>query len=519
MRITAIGHAGFLIEARGLRIVCDPWFTPAYFGSWFPFPSNEHLDLRRITNPTHLYISHLHHDHFDPEFLARHMSKDATVILPDYPLDTLEQELRALGFTSFLKTRNTQPVTVDGVTLMVNALVAPTDGPIGDSALLVDDGETRVLNLNDARPTDLDALLSLGPLDLLLLQFSGAIWYPMVYDFPEKMKQALGKQKRQNQLRRALQYVLQLAPRFTVPCAGPPCFLDDDLFHLNDLQQDPANIFPDQTVFLEYLAQHGASQGFLMIPGSEGVLTPQGFQVAHPLPDEEVQAIFTHKEEYLTAYQARQRPVLARIRASWPQPRADFLPALRAWFEPLMAQTDLTCAGINDNVLLELGDQGIVLDFRERTVRAWGGEAWGYRFRIDPRLVEHCVRHRLEDWVNELFLSCRFQASRRGKYNEYVYNFFKCLSQERMQYAEGYYVEQGPVRETWEYGGYRIQKRCPHLKADLTRFAHIEGDVLTCRLHGWQFRLSTGECLTSDECRLWTRPIAAGEEAPVGEAA
>ena len=37
--------------------------------------------------------------------------------------------------------------------------------------------------------------------------------------------------------------------------------------------------------------------------------------------------------------------------------------------------------------------------------------------------------------------------------------------------------------------GWEIQRRCPHLKADLSKFGVVEGDTLTCNLHGWQWRL------------------------------
>lgn len=63
----------------------------------------------------------------------------------------------------------------------------------------------------------------------------------------------------------------------------------------------------------------------------------------------------------------------------------------------------------------------MLFDFHTRKVTEWRGEDWAYRFRIDRGLVEQCILHRHEDWVNELFLSCRFEASRRGKYNDYVY--------------------------------------------------------------------------------------------------
>jgi UDP-MurNAc hydroxylase len=162
---------------------------------------------------------------------------------------------------------------------------------------------------------------------------------------------------------------------------------------------------------------------------------------------------------------------------------------------------------VNGRVLVDLGGEAIVVDFQQRKVYAWQGEEWNYAFYLDPGLVETCLLRHEEDWVNELFLSCRFEAARKGPYNEYVYNFFKCLSLERLEYAEGYYVEQSADQQLWECDGYRIQRRCPHLKADLPRFAQVENGILTCTMHGWQFELATGRCLTSADKRLYTEPI------------
>ncbi len=47
-----------------------------------------------------------------------------------------------------------------------------------------------------------------------------------------------------------------IGARHVVPSAGEACFLDEDLFALNDLTRDPANTFPDQMVFLDYLREH-----------------------------------------------------------------------------------------------------------------------------------------------------------------------------------------------------------------------------------------------------------------------
>jgi UDP-MurNAc hydroxylase len=521
MRVTFLAQAGLLIETRAGSILCDPWFSPAYFGSWLPFPANDGIDQVTLQNPTYLYISHLHHDHFDPAWLSAHVDRGTTVILPDYPIGDLRRELHRLGFRRFVETADLEPLDLGGgLRVMVKALTAPTDGPIGDSALLVDDGETRLLNLNDSRPTDPDQLLTLGPIDLLFLQFSGAIWYPMVYEFPAKAKAILAHKKRVAQLARSHRYIQLIDPAFVVPSAGPPCFLDDDLFAQNDLHADPDNIFPDQTVFLGYLEEKGVTGGRLMLPGSVGELRPGSFEVTHPIPDGDVRRIFEDRESYLRGYQARVRPLLDAEHARWEGDRIDLLAELKPWLEPLMRMADHICSGIGDRVLLDLGDEGVVLDFVDRVVRAWdGSEECRYIFRIDRRLVETLVRDREIDWVNSLFLSMRFSAVRKGQYNDYVYTWFKCLDVERIQYAEGFYAEKARGEGSFVIGGWEVQRRCPHMKADLTRFATVDDSTLTCQLHGWQFDLATGSCLTSADHPIEARRLDPEEVAALMAAA
>ena len=305
---------------------------------------------------------------------------------------------------------------------------------------------------------------------------------------------------------RATRYIRAMGAADVFPCSGPPCFLDDELFEFNDFYRDETNIFPDQAAFLDYLRGEGITTAHLSLPGTVATFGEGRCEVSHPWSDEEIASIFAEKRAYLEAYRQRQRPVIERVRNSWPVGEVDIVPALKQWWEPLIATADHTCAGINGRILLEVGDEAVVVDFLDRRVDTWRGEECRYRFRFERGPVESCIVRHLEDWVNELFLSCRFRAQRDGLYNEYVYSFFKSLSLERMQYVEGCYAERSPVGELAQCGDYLIQRRCPHLKADLTRFGNIEDGVLTCGLHGWQFELATGRCLTSDDRRLYTRP-------------
>ena len=164
MQITCLGHAGLHIETRGGTILCDPWKNPAYFDSWFVFPDNSGLDWDRYGKADYLYVSHLHKDHFDPQNLREHVSREATVLLPDYPVPDLRAELEKLGFTQFVVMPNGKEVELNGMRVMVQALQAPVDGPLGDSSLSVSDETATILNQNDARPIDLDAIAVVRPL-------------------------------------------------------------------------------------------------------------------------------------------------------------------------------------------------------------------------------------------------------------------------------------------------------------------------------------------------------------------
>jgi UDP-MurNAc hydroxylase len=338
-----------------------------------------------------------------------------------------------------------------------------------------------------------------------MLQYSGAIWYPMVYDMPERAKETFGIQKRQRQMDRSRQYIAQVGATWVIPSAGPPCFLDPELRDLNDDHGDPANIFPDQMVFLEQLRNNGHDHGLLMMPGSAAEFA--GTQLnshQHPLPTEQVEAIFTTgKADYIADYAARMAPVLAAEKARWAPAAGDsLLEPLRAVFEPIMLAGNEICDGIGYPVELVLGgsafQEKIVLDFPKRTVReAIPDEKFRYGFAIPAELVRTVLRDSEPDWVNTIFLSTRFRAWRVGGYNEYLYTFFKCLTGERIAYADGWFAETHDDSASVTMDGWEIQRRCPHLKADLSKFGIIEDNTLTCNLHGWQWNLETGRCLTA----------------------
>ncbi len=140
------------------------------------------------------------------------------------------------------------------------------------------------------------------------------------------------------------------------------------------------------------------------------------------------------------------------------------------------------------------------------------GEEYAFRFDIPRELVETVVAQRAVDWSNSLLLSCRFTAWRAGEFNEYVYNFLKSLSRERMRRAEAEVVRK---LDTGRRSGRRA--RHPHRRlhrpatlpppqADLAAFGEIDGCEFVCTLHGWRFDLETGRNKTAADQPIRIRP-------------
>jgi UDP-MurNAc hydroxylase len=514
MRATSVGHAGILIETVDGSILCDPWFVPAFFGSWFVFPRNDQLQaelMERVEHPTYLYISHLHGDHFDEPWLAEHVDRDTTVLIPGFPTRELERRMRALGFDNIIRTIDGVEVALGpNLRIAIHVETSITDGPGGDSALVVSDGTARLVNQNDCRTDDLDALRAHGPVDLHWLQYSGAIWYPMVYEERPARMRELVDAKVASQFARAMRYVKVIDATAVVPSAGPPAFLDPELFRFNVITGDELSIFPDQRSFMNRLATAG-HRGVLAIPGTIIDVTTPSITVTHPIADEAVDEIFDHKADYLHRYQADWTPWLADMHRRWKPPSTDLLATLKAWWGPLLAMAPTLCSGVGDRCLLRAGDLAVLIDFPAGEIRQFAGESHAFRFDIQRELVETVVAQRAVDWSNALFLSCRFRAWRAGAFNEYVYNFFKSLSPERMRRAEAEAKRRlDPHRddlagEEIRIGDYIVERLCPHRQADLSVFAEIDEGELVCTLHGWRFDLETGRCLTADDRTLKVR--------------
>ncbi len=84
MKFTVVSHACLYIEYKNIRLLIDPWIIGScYWRSWWNYPEVTE-DLQSSINPTHIYITHLHWDHYHGPSLRKFQNCNPKILLPKH---------------------------------------------------------------------------------------------------------------------------------------------------------------------------------------------------------------------------------------------------------------------------------------------------------------------------------------------------------------------------------------------------------------------------------------------------
>ena len=132
-----------------------------------------------------------------------------------------------------------------------------------------------------------------------------------------------------NDFKNVLNIYERLNPQYIVPCAGPPCFLDDDWFYLNFAEE---NSFPDQKAFYEYFVKkYDKDKIIIPLPGNKVDGSSHIFNKAvldHPA--------FSDKKEYLKQYKERRKDIINSKLGEIQNFKGSLLRKCQDYFVPLM---------------------------------------------------------------------------------------------------------------------------------------------------------------------------------------
>jgi len=190
INVKYIYSACVITTTPDLSILHDPWFTEGvYDGSWFHFPKIEN-PLESIGDVDFIYISHIHPDHYDSDFLKKYFKRYGTkkILIANHLPNHLAGKMRADGIEpTILKDK----LVIGNTTVEI---VPHKTGSISDidSAIVIKYQSSSnklhcVVNANDIifdeeMRSNLKSVAN--EVDILLCGYTGAGPYPQTYFNP-----------------------------------------------------------------------------------------------------------------------------------------------------------------------------------------------------------------------------------------------------------------------------------------------------------------------------------------------
>jgi len=497
LELTYIGHAGWVCKSKNFKCLFDPWISKegAFFKQWFPFPDNSHIDtLEVFKDLDFLYISHAHQDHFCEETL-RSLDRKTKILIPKFKDKTLFSKLKELGFKKVLQVNDNQELTIKDIKIRIIKDEGHLDN---DSCILIDNGKSKILNLNDCHADFSKLKKEVGPVDVLLLQASSALWWPCTYAYDEKEMQERGKTKRNNILKRALKYSQFLEAKMTIPNAGPPIFNDKNMEKWNFNRDKDWNPFCLHDKSRDFLIENGVNAEFL-IPGDKIKIEES---IEFLIDEDRRKEIYSNPDDSIKLQLEKiENSVKKEFLASEAE-KLEMIAAFSKQLSEIKRFSKFYVQKIDFPVLFDFKEIGKwILDFsKEKVFIEYNSQEYNYSFTLDPGAIVQLFKNKSIDFEH-YFLGCDFKCSRNpDDYNEYLFAMLKHFDTRRFMNSEFLYGEKSDVLDelfVLEHEGesYEVQKYCPHMYADLEQIGYVDEDRnFVCPLHGWKFNLESGEC-------------------------
>lgn len=397
MQFEVLSHAGLAITSGQVQLVCDPWIIGStYWRSWWNYPPPP-ADLPGRLKPTHIYLTHIHWDHFQAVTLRR-FPRSTPILIPKAPSPRLLGEVHGVGFQTVVELEHGRTVELaPGV-----RVTSYHFSPFIDSALLIEAEGTTILNANDAKLMGgpLRQLLKRHPrIDFVLRSHSSAnsrLSYSIVDDPRRPVDDAA------RYVEDFAAFVSAVGARVAIPFASNHCHLHREVWDYNPLITTPLMV-------KEHFDRRGIREPEVVVMlAGDSWSSDSGFQIA---PND----YFTQRTMHLERYRQQQAGALERQEHIEAAATIDW-PVVIAYFARLRRSTPwlLRRRFRNKPVLyvLRAGDrplESIQVDLYAGTVRRLDGDAVAdhpRQIHTSVHIFMHCVT---SDLFSHLAISKRVQ--------------------------------------------------------------------------------------------------------------
>jgi UDP-MurNAc hydroxylase len=326
MKFTILSHACLYVEAGSTALLVDPWLRgSAYWRSWWNYPPAD-PQLVQSLRPTHIFLTHIHWDHFHGPSL-RPYGKQIPLLIPEDRYDRMARDLRSMGFKNITAVPHGKEVAL-GPELSIRPYLFL---PMTDTALMIYSPRVTLLDANDCKICGL-------PLAQLTRDFPRIDFAFRSHSSANNRichqhldQEQVAVDAKDSYLRSFCNFMRAVRPKYAVPFASNHCHLHRDTLQFNDFIQTPldvANYF--ETV---RSSEQLPTELKIMLPGSSWS-EENGFSLMDtgPFSDRQTQLrnYAADNEAKLQEYYALE----AKVAVSTEDMRAFFVPFLESipWF-------------------------------------------------------------------------------------------------------------------------------------------------------------------------------------------
>ena len=486
MRVTFLGHAGMFVETEGGIGPVRPVVQPGVLRLVVPVPAQRHASIRvavrraRTTSTSRTCTTTTS----TRSGSRTHVDRAATVLLPGVPSSTTSSDaLRGprLHRVRAHRARRSRCQLPGGLQVAILAMTAPADGPAGDSALVLarlDRGDPQPERRPAARPrTSSRRSVRSTRTSPSSPARSGTRW--STTSRPRRSG-ALGIRKRADQMERAMHYVARrrragTSSRSPVRRASSTTTCSRS----TTSTAIPANIFPDQTVVPRRDGSARASRAASCSCRARSRRSRDGGVHDRAAGGRRAPGRDLRRRARVPRALPRRLGATGSSaeQASWPRDRIDVVAELRDVVGAAARRRAADARrGVGGAVLLHVGDVGVLIDFPAGDGARVGGRAGGVPHRRRPR-ARRVAASSATSRTGSTSCSCRAGSGRTAR----VSTTSTSTRSSSASRSSGWRTARATTRalaepsdEMFRCGDYLVQKRCPHLRADLERFGSVD---------------------------------------------
>ena len=386
MQFTILSHAGLLVEHRGVRLVSDPWLVGScYWRSWWNFPEPP-TELIEKLDPSFIYLTHLHWDHFHGPSLQKLFDRKTTIVIPKVPTLRMVRDLQWLGFNNIVEVAHGQSLRLgDDFTLRSYQF-----GVGVDSGIILSGGGHHLFNCNDAKffGAPLQQILDDFPrIDFIFRSHSSASPLPLCVENYQNLPDI--ESAAYDSADQFIRCALYVGARYAIPFASNHCFLHKETVHFNSTATTPEDV---RRRYAVVAAESGQKSECVVMPPGSSWSESGGFSI--------VPFDFSTREQYIAGLQAKYADKLEETYRQEEETRARFEP-FKAYFDAfLQALPGFVRRRVLPAIVFQTrdpeGEHNWLVDPPSLRVAAVGDTPAGcVIIRLHPRVLNDCVQHKM----------------------------------------------------------------------------------------------------------------------------